>query len=303
MEVFSRMLSTQALMFVYMLLGVVMAKTRLLRQEARSSFISLLIDIALPCMILHSFEQEAGVSELLAAGKVLLISAGYGLASWALGKVIWRRKEKSRRAVLEFATMFSNAGNAGLPIVALVFGSEGVFYASFFLIPVRILMWTIGLSLFVQGGDGAPKWKKLLLNPSLLVVFIGIPMMLVPIRLPQVLSQALTQVGGMTGPLSMMLIGASLADTNLRTVLDRDAFALSFVRLIAFPLLLMALLRLIGVESLICQVGVTLLAMPAAANTAILSEMYGHDYSFAAKCVVLSTILSLVTVPCIALLF
>ncbi len=302
MNVFEKMLATQALMFIYMLLGVAMVKTHILKREGRSSFIGQLIIITMPCMILHSFEQDAGLAQLWSAAKTLGISAACCLAAWALGKLLWRREPPRRRAVLQFATMFSNAGNAGLPIVSMVFGAQGVFYASFFLIPIRVLMWTLGLGLFVEG-EGKSRWKALLLNPSLLVVFVGLFLLLTGLRLPGFVSTAISNVGAMTGPLSMMLIGASLADMRPRDALEKDAFLLSGVRLIAIPLLAMAVLRALGAEPLVWQVAVTLLAMPAAANTAILAEMYGRDHAFASKCVFVSTILSLLTVPCLTLLF
>lgn len=303
MGVFGRMLETQALLFLYILLGIAMVKLNILKTEGRSSFIGLLNNITLPCMVLHAFEQDARPETLIAAGKVLLISTGWYLAMWGVSKLLWRGQSGQRRAVLEFATMFSNAGNAGLPVVSLVFGDQGVLYASFFLIPLRVLMWTVGLSLFVQEPDGKIRWKELLTNPNLLVVFIGIPMMLRGLHMPGVVSKMLSNVGAMTGPLSMMLIGASLAAAHPRDMLDREAWLLAALRLLILPLTAMGLLRLMGVEALIWHVAVTLIAMPAAANTAIISEMYGHDYTFAARCVVVSTVLSLFTVPALALLY
>lgn len=302
MTVFSRMLSTQALMLVYMLLGVVASKTGLIRREGRPSLINLLIDVTLPCMILHSFEREVTPETLATAGQALLLSAACCLAAWALGKLLWRGKAPEKRAVLEFATIFSNAGNAGLPIVALVFGDVGVFYTSFFLIPIRVLMWTLGLSLFVRGGRGGG-WKALLLNPSLLVVFVGLAMMLGPFRLPAVLSTAIANVGGMTGPLSMMIIGATLSDMKPRDALDGDVWLLALVRLGAIPIAAFFILRLLGVDALLTSVASTLLAMPAAANTAILAEKYGRDHAFAAKCVFVTTVLSLASAPCVSLLY
>ena len=302
MNVFEKMLSTQALMFIYILVGVIISKTKVLKKEGRSSFIGLLINMTLPCMILHSFEQDVGIQELISAGHALVISACCCLAAYFIGKLIWRKKPAEKRAVMEFATMFSNQGNAGLPIISLVFGAQGVFYTSFLLIPVRVLMWTLGVSLFVKQ-EGKARWKTLLINPSLLVVFVGLALLLTPLKLPQVVSTAVTNIGNMTGPLSMMIIGASLADMNLREALDRDALILSAVRLIAMPVLAMLVLRALNVNTLIWQVQATLIAMPAASNTAILAEMYGRDHTYAAKCVFVSTILSLVTVPCLTLLF
>ena len=127
--------------------------------------------------------------------------------------------------------------------------------------------------------------------------------MLAQIKLPAVLSTAVSNVGAMTGPLSMMIIGASLVDIKARDTLEKDVFLVSGVRLILVPMLAMAVMRLLHVEPMLWQVAVTLLAMPSAANTAILAEMYGRDHTFAAKCVFISTILSFITVPCLTLLF
>ena len=302
MEVFQKMLTTQALMFIYILIGVIISKTKILKPEGRSSYIGLLIYVTLPCMILNAFMQDVSMAELISAGQAMLLSAGCCLMSWLLGKLLWRKETTERRAVLEFATMFSNAGNAGLPIVSLVFGTTGVFYASFYLIPIRVLMWTVGVSLFITG-EKKSRLKTLLLNPSLLAVFIGLPLMLMRVKLPTVLSTAISNVGSMTGPLSMIIIGASLADMKPRDMLEKDVFLVSGVRLILVPMLAMVVMRLLGVQPLLWQVAVTLLAMPAAANTAILAEMYGRDHTFAAKCVFISTILSFITVPCLTLLF
>lgn len=302
MTVFSRMLSTQALMLIYILLGAIGSKTGLIRKEGRPTLINLLIDITLPCMILHSFERQVSKAELIIAGQALLISAACCLAAYGLSRIIWRKQSPARRAVLEFGTVFSNAGNAGLPVVALVFGDTGVFYTSFFLIPIRVLMWTLGLSLFVPG-KGKGKWRALALNPSLLVVIVGLGMMLIPFHLPQVVSTAIANVGDMTGPLSMMLIGASLAEMKAKDALDGGAWALAVVRLAAMPLLCFFTLRLLGTDTLLTCVAATLLAMPAAANTAILAEKYGRDHAFAAKCVFVTTLLSLITAPCVSLLF
>ncbi len=303
MNIFERMLNTQALMFVYVVTGIIMAKTKILKHEGRSSFINLLLDITLPCMVLNSFNVDTDINQLIAAGEIIIISSAGFFIAWVMGKIYWRKSSPNRKAVLEFSTMFSNAGNAGLPIVASVFGTEGVFFASFYLLPARILIWTVGLSLFVDEGNFKEKLKLLLKTPSLDVVFIGLILMFSPVKLPSILSTAIKNIGNMTGPLSMMIIGAALGESNLREAFDIDAFKLTVVRLVIQPVIFLFLLKAIGVKDILWQVTVTLTAMPAAANTEIMAEMYGKDYTFAAKCVVVSTIISLVSVPILTLLF
>ena len=303
MNIFERMLNTQALMFVYVITGIIMAKAKLLNHEGRISFINLLLDITLPCMILISFNVEADINQLIAAGEIMIISVVCFVIAWLSGKIFWRKAPKNRKAVLEFATMFSNAGNAGMPIVASVFGTEGVFFTSFYLLPVRILIWTAGLSLFVDEGNFKEKMKILLKTPSLDVVFIGIALMFSPFKLPGVVATAIKNMGDMTGPLSMIIIGAALGEANLKDALDIDAFKLTFVRLVVQPLIYLVILRAAGVQDILWQVVVVLTAMPAAANTEIIAEKYGKDYQFAARCVAVSTIISLFSVPILTLLF
>ena len=303
MSVFDRMLNTQVLMFIYVVTGIIMAKTKILKHEGRSSFINLLLDITLPCMILNSFNVDVNIDELISAGKIMVISSVFILIAWLLSKIFWRNESPQRRAVLEFSTLFSNAGNAGMPIVDSVFGARGVFYASFYLLPVRVLIWTLGLSLFVDEGDFRKRMMILLTTPSLVVVFIGLALMFLPFKLPGAVSTAIKNIGDMTGPLSMMIIGAALGECDLRSAFEVDAFKLTAVRLAILPIIYMVILKFAGVDAILWQVAVVLTAMPAAANTEIIAEMYGKDYQFAAKCVVVSTVVSLVSVPLLTLLF
>ena len=293
-------------MFLYMALGVIISKAKVIQPQGRKTLINLLTDVALPAMILNSFIQEdVSHDTLITASIALIVSAVIVLASWFLSALVWRKEPQNRLAVLKFAGAFSNAGYAGIPIVEMVFGAQGVLYASMYLIPIRILMWTLGISVFVQKQEttGWARWKPLLTNPALIVVFIGVPMMLARLRLPGVLMKACSSLGAMSAPLSMLIVGANLGDMKPRDALDRDALWCALMRLIAIPLIALGALKLLGVDMLLSQVAVTLIAMPAATNTAILAEKYGADYTFATKVVFISTILSLVTVPLLALLF
>lgn len=302
MDIFQKMLNTQALMFIYMAFGFAVSRTKVLGRQGRQGLSAVLINVTLPCMILHSFETKVTGDELIRAAQALIVSALVCIIAYFAGQLLWRNKPEGRKSILLFGTMFSNAGNAGLPIIALVFGDTGVFYASFFLIPLRILMWTLGLGLFVKG-EGKQKWKALLFNPSLIVVFVGLMLMAFQWNLPSLISTAITNVGNMTGPLSMMIIGATLANMTLKDVCDKDVWLLSLLRLLGIPLVLLGMLRFVGVDTIIWQISVVLLSMPVAANTAILAEIYGRDTAFASKCVFVSTLLSILTVPCLTLLF
>lgn len=301
MDIFSRMVSTQTLLLLFIILGYIIRRVGIITPQSRGSFNLFLINVTLPAMILNSFLSEVSFTHLAQSALILGVSTGSCLLAWLVGRAVWRRKPLNQKAPLIFGTMFSNAGNAGLPVVQLVFGQVGVFYASVFLIPIRILMWTLGVSLFLDE-DHKGNWRKLLLNPSILVVFIGLGLMLSGLRLPAVLGEAIGRVGDITSPLSMILIGTTLAEMPLKSMFCKEAWLMALLRLVLLPLITLGVLRLLGADALVCGVVFVLCAMPVATNTAVLSERHGLDYHLAGRCVLLSTLLSLITVPVLTLL-
>lgn len=290
------MIDTQLLLFLYMLCGVVVSKLGIIRQDNRQPLVRLLMDVAMPMMVLNAFNKPTTLEEIKSSVWVMAIALAGCVVTGVLGHFLWRNQPENKRKVLMYASMFSNSGNAGLPIVSLVFGPTGVFYASMYLIPPRILQWTVGMGFFAKPEKGG--WvKNVLLNPMVVMIYIGAVLMVTSWQIPGVFGKAIENLGAMTAPLSMILIGATLAAMNPRMLLDRSVLFVSFLRLIAFPALFIVLLKLMHADQLTMNVSIILLAMPVASNTAAMAERYGGDYVFASACVSVSTLLSVLTVP------
>ena len=295
-DVVSRMIDTQLLLFLYMLCGFIVSRLNIIREDNRAVLVRLLMDVAMPMMVLNAFNKPTTREEILSSLWVIAIALAGCVVTGLIGLVLWRKQPENRRKVLMYASMFSNAGNAGLPIISLVFGPTGVFYASMYLIPPRILQWTVGLGFFVKPEKGG--WvKNVLLNPMVVMIYIGAVLMATNWQIPGVFGTAIANLGGMTGPLSMILIGATLSTMDLRTLFDPDVLEITGLRLIVFPLMMALLMRLMGIESTALHICTILLAMPVASNTASIAERYGGDYVFASACVSVTTLLSVVTVP------
>ena len=290
------MIDTQLLLFLYMLCGVIISKIGILREDNRQPVVRLLMDVAMPMMVLSAFNKPTSLDEIKASLLVMLIALLGCVVSGLLGRIIWRGQPENKRKVLMYGSMFSNAGNAGLPILSLVFGETGVFYGSMYLIPPRILQWTVGLGFFVKPKKGS--WiKNVALNPMVVTIYIGVILMATGWQIPGVFGKAISNLGGMTAPLSMILIGATLAKMKPRMLLDPSVLLVSALRLLLFPMLFAVGLRLCGADEMTMNLCVILLAMPVASNTAAMAERYGGDYVFASACVSVSTLLSVVTVP------
>ena len=297
-DIVNRMISTQLLLFIYMLCGVIIRRAGIIRNDNRQGVVRLLMDVAMPMMVLSAFNNPVTANEIRSSLWIMAIALAGCAVTGIIGRFAWRNQPESKRKVLMYGSMFSNAGNAGLPVVSLVFGPMGVFLASMYLIPPRILQWTVGLGLFIKPQKGG--WvRNVLLNPMVVVVYIGFVLMAFNWQIPGVFGAAIENIGAITGPLSMILIGATLSDINFRMLLDKAVWLISFLRLIAFPALFVLILKLLGADAMTMNIGVILLAMPVASNTAAISERYGGDHVFASVCVSVSTLLSVITVPAI----
>jgi predicted permease len=280
-------------------IGVVLRKTGILPGEAKSILTDFVIFVALPCNIIISFHSDLAGSAIVSFAVVLLVSFGVQIFSLALGKILYRRQSKGRQSVLRYATLISNAGFMGLPIAGQIFGSTGLMFASIFLIPQRISMWSAGLSCF---SIAEPNWKlvvkKIAFHPCIIAVYIGLILMFTGYNPPTFLMMTLQSVSSCTTALSMILIGTLLAEIAKEDFkLDLSLLGFCFVRLFFLPFVTFVVCRLCSVSPLITGVSVLLTAMPGGSTTAILASKYHGDSVYASKLVAFSTILTMLSVP------
>jgi predicted permease len=185
----------------------------------------------------------------------------------------------------------------GNPIAEGVYGAEGLMYASIFLVPQRIVMWSAGVSYFTESPDRKTVVKKVLTHPCIVAVYIGLFFMITQISMPAFLENTIRNVGGCTTTVSMILIGTILAEVKAGSIIDKGIMKYTLIRLFFIPFLVYICCRLFPVRPMISGVSVLLTGMPAGSTTAILAAKYDGDYIFATKCVVVTTLLSLVTIP------
>lgn len=298
---FTTMLNLQFMLFLLIGIGIFVQKKGILTPSSRKSLTDLFINVILPCNIISSFQVGLTKEILGKSLTVLIIAFITQFFYYALSKILYRKAPPEKRVVLAYATICSNAGFMGNPIVLAVYGAEGFLYASIALIPLRIFMWSAGLSLFTRT-DGKTVLKKLVLHPCIVAVYIGFFLMFSKFTVPDFLQNTITALGSCTSAISMIVIGAILADVKMKSVLQKLLFGYSAVRLLLIPLAVYGALRLLKVDPLLTGVTVLLAAMPAGSTTAILADKYNADSEFASKCVFSSTLLSILTLPLIGFL-
>lgn len=302
MDSFFTMLGIQMVLLLYVLMGIIAKKTGIITKENQKKFIDFVLMILLPCMVFDSFNQDLSVDMLKSMALVLATSFGVVFTGMLLGKVLYRNYPFEKRVIMQYATMINNASFAGVPLATDTYGALGTLYGSIFIIPNRICMWTAGISLFTPNTDWKTSCKKVLLNPNIIAVFLGLARSLLHIQLPGFMNTAITRTGACVAPMSMIVVGAILADVKLKSLWDKDVFYVSFVRLVVLPLLTLGVMRLLNFNETVTGISFILTAMPAGTTTALLAASYGVDEDFAAKTVFVTTALSLITVPILFLL-
>lgn len=299
------MIGLQMEIFILMAIGWWLSKTGRLSKQTRSQLTDLVISVILPCAIIRSFQMEMSKEVMMSTLLILLISFGIQILYALCNMVLYRWMDEDRRNCCKYGTMVSNAGFLGMPVAEGAFGSTGLLYASVFLIPQRIFMWSYGLGLFAGKGDGKV-WKKVITHPCIISVFIGLLLMIAGsygYTLPSFINDTLKAVASCNTALSMIVVGGILSQVSFRSIFDKDALIYSLIRLFVLPLVILLLLRLTKIPLLAANVCVLLSAMPAASTTAMLAEKYDGNSAFASRLVFVSTLGSLLSLPIITWLF
>jgi predicted permease len=227
--------------------------------------------------------------------EVFGVAAFIQVVSLVFGKFLYNKFPSDKKAVLQFATVNSNSILLGAPIAESLYGNLGMSYASMYTIPSRAVMWSAGIAYFTKPPGKAALVKSTLLHPCMLAVILGFILVPLQISLPGPVMQVLKYFGSCTTPVSMIIIGITLAEVNFRELIEASIFYLSVIRLGILPLIAYAVCVFFRFDAEVTGISVLLTAMPAGATTTIMAAKYNGNGGFASKCVVFSTILSFVS--------
>lgn len=300
---FNTIINQIVVLFLVMIVGFFARKRNIINAQVNKGLTELLLNITLPFTIITSFNYNFSMDMLKKSGGVVVFGSLIFLISYLIGRALYSKYPREIRGVLMFSAMFSNCGFMGFPLIKSVYGQEGVFYGAIFNMVFNILLWTVGISLFT-GKKDLKTVKRALVNPGTVAVYIGLFIFFFSIKLPAPILNTLEMVGDVTSPLSMIVIGSILGGMNIKDVFSsREAYYSTFVRLILIPIVIFGLFKLFKLEGLSFGVLLLISAMPAAANTAIMSEKYDANSALASKCIFISTALSAITIPLVLALF
>ena len=296
------LLTMQGMMFLMILIGAGMRKIQIVTTEGRRSMTNLVVNLILPSNILYAFSKadaSAFRSMLVVVAMAFLIQ----LAWYLLSRVLWRGMDESRRGVMRYAFQFSNCGYLGNPVIEGLYGAPGLVYASVFLLPVRLFMWSVGLECFQKGAGSLRKTiERALTHPCVVATILGVVWMFFPVGLPDFLYNTISGFNQCLTPMTMLVIGFIMAETDLKKMFCKDLFVITVLRLLLQPLVVLAACRLLNLETLVAEVVTVLVSMPVANTTALLASQHDCDYTFASNVVVFTTLVSMITIPLYSLL-
>ncbi|MDE6210942.1 MAG: AEC family transporter [Clostridia bacterium] len=313
MAEFKTTLIMVAIMLAYAIPGFILIKVKAVKSDHISSFSKLLMFVCQPALTLYSFNKadftkELGVNLLIFLGIITLVQ----LIFIGVFYLIFRKKMADvRYRITTVATTLSNCSFLGVPLLEAIFPNSPnvAVYSMMYFLSMSLLGWTL-VSTIITRDKKYISVKKILINPATLSIAVSLPFFFTGFKISADNGQLLGQIenminilGKMTTPLCMLVMGMRLATIKFKSLFTNwmQYFAV-VVNQVIFPLCVLGLLMLFGVDEELKWCMFIMCACPIAAVVQNYAEILGEGQDTAANMVLLGTISSIVTLPLMALL-
>ena len=294
---YETMANLMGMMFLLIMTGFMLRKFGLITDAGKKCITDVLLYAILPCNIIKAFTADLGSDRWKEFAVLLAVAIAVQVLALIICHFCYNRMNAGEKAVYQYATVCSNSGFLGNPVAESVFGSMGLLYASVFLIPQRVVMWTAGVSYFTRETDKRKAYKKILIHPSMIATYIGFIILIFHLAIPTPIYKAVVSLSNCTTAMTMMYVGTILVGVDFKALITKKQLYYNLIRLVIMPAIIWIGCRLLQIDPLITGVGVLLTSMPAGSTTSLLAAKYEADEESAAKCVVLSTLLSIIAIP------
>lgn len=296
MEIMQILFKQIFLMFIYMMIGFTLYKKKMITKQGSKELATLLLYVILPMAIIKPFMIEFDYDKLVGLGKSFVIAVVALALSMLVAKLIFWKKHPMEN----FCAAFSNAGFIGISLTQMALGEEAVFYIAIFVALLTVLQWTYGV-MIITGDKSVVSPKKIVTNPIVIAVVIGIILFLIPVQVPPIATTAVSSIAVLNAPVAMIVLGVYLAQTKLTELFTtKIVYVATVVRLVVIPMLTIAVLSLFPSSFQDVRLAILISASaPIGTNVAIFAQLNGMDYTEAVKNICFSTLLSILAVPLI----
>lgn len=298
--------------FLIMAVGFAAYRFGVLPKEGNKILTNLLIKIITPCMILSSITSKELTDDTFAATIWTFVGAlVFFIASAIVGYLLSKyvlRLPAADIGTYAFTIGSINSGFMGFPITLALFGADILYFMVIHNIALTIYLYSFGGVILGWGaeGRGTFDWKRFLhsfFNINAIVSFISIVMLFAKLHLPDFLFETAETIGDATVPVSMLMVGMQLGETNpLKMLKHGKMVAASVLKMLLFPVL-----TFLAVNWLPFTAGVKLCLVfaavfPAAVAAVPLTDMEGKNTLASAEIVAFTTLISIATIPIFATL-
>lgn len=297
----SAVINQLAEMVIMIVIGYICAKVKISGPAFNKHTSAVLTNVLLPATILKSMTGlNSGIHNSEVLYVILLFFLMMGIAG-IVGKIVSLvlPLAQDERGIMLSLIMYMNISFVGFPLVETYYGSEGMFYACLSCVPMNILMFSVGVAT-ISGKKSNGIQLKQLLNIPLVATIIGILIMMMNIPIPKVVSSAISSLAGATIPVSMLILGSSLAAIPAASAFgDIRIYVAALARLVVCPVITNLVLRLFLNNEMLIGTVTILASTPVAVLMTPLCVQYGKSDALSSKSIFISTVLSVVSMPSI----
>ena len=289
-----------------MFMGYAVVKAGLMKSSESKSVSVILVYLVIPCVIIKAFQVD--YTPDVQKGLFLAIAAAVAVHILFLLITIPLKKIFQMDVIEQATSIYSNAGILVIPLVQELLGQDYVIYSSAYIAVQLILLWTQGKNMLCE--EEKLEWKKVFLNVNIISIIAGIVLFLFRIKLPAGVQDVLGMMNNMIGPLGMLLAGMAIAEVPLKSIFTKKRNYLSVaLRLLLYPVLGLFLMKVIQIVVNLENSSQILLTVylacvtPACASVTSMAQLYDKDAAYASSLYVLTTLLSIVTMPVMVYLY
>ena len=301
---FNKLLS----MFLMIAVGWLFVRSGILKSQESRALSLLSLYVVCPVAIMNAFEVEPTpevISGLLLAVFFAVLTHVVFIAGVKLLQRPLKLNEIDRASII-----YSNAGMIAIPVVNAILGPEWVIYTCAYNAVQLCLLWTHCRILI--SGESRIEPKKIILNPNIIAIIVGMFILFTGFRFPGPISNAIDDIAGMIGPVGMMITGMIIGGVPMKKLLSmKRVWLIVLLRLFVAPGIMAFIAKYSGLISLVPNGETVLLisllsvAGPSGATVMQMTQIYrGHELSeYAGAINVISMLCCAISMPLIVALY
>lgn len=291
-------------LIIIVIAGFISHKRGIINEEFERKLSGFVIKVTCPALLISStmgdkMPDREHIPMLLLVSLltyVILIPLAY------IQPVLMRVK-RDLKGMYSFMLTYSNVGFIGYPVVASIFGSDAVFYACILNVfnTITVFIWGV---MFISGENLKDGFRfRLFVSPAMIATYISVIIVVLNLHTPKAIAMPLSILGNMTVPSSLIVIGAALAEIPTRKMVGTPhIFIMCFLKLLVLPLLVYYAMIMIGIDTRISSINMILIAMPVASFGTMFCMQMGKDETTMSQGTFWTTLLSVVSIPLLAML-